>query len=275
MTVVVSAGATHPRRVRRTYAGSRVWSADAGRGARDDAFPPSMTTPHPPDSQAALGIALARAHVRDSSPRSGPIRSVLLACAIVISVSVLAFVALKGRRARAALPHRGAIPAFVATNQQGRTVDAQALHGQVLVVDFFFTACPVACPRLAQRMQEVQRALADRPATRRPIRLVSMSVDPDNDTPERLAHYADRYQADPARWWFLTGRTQDLERVVVDGFAVQYAPAQPSVGIDQIMHGNWFVLVDAGGDIRGYYLTDDAQRTAALIEDARRLADEG
>ncbi|MFT3927336.1 MAG: SCO family protein [Myxococcales bacterium] len=87
------------------------------------------------------------------------------------------------------------------------------------------------------------------------------SVDPEYDTPQVLSAYAARFEADPVRWQFLTGPLQDIERTVVQGFKVHRGDPEPSPAdpnLVEIMHGEHFVLVDAHGDIRGYYRSDKA-----------------
>jgi protein SCO1/2 len=218
-------------------------------------------------------------------PTSGPTRGGKGAPAILrrplvagLALSALVLALNVGRlraRARArALPDLGAIPAFSMRDQRGVDRTAASLAGSVEIVDFFFTSCPVMCPKLTAKLASVEATLAERHPDRAalPIRLISISVDPENDSPDKLAAYARRYGANDERWWFLTGDPAALERVVVDGFKMTYAKADPSRGIEQIMHGNWFVLVDREGRIRGYYLSDDDRRVAALVEDAEALA---
>jgi protein SCO1/2 len=181
------------------------------------------------------------------------------------------------RRQPAPLPRLGAIPTFAMHDQRAREITDGTLRGAVSVVDFFFTSCPVSCPRLTSRLADVERRLAARHPDRAafPARLVSISVDPENDTPARLAEYARKYGANDDRWWFLTGDAASLSAVVVQGFKVDYRKADPDLGIGDIMHGNWFVLVDVGGQIRGYYLSDEASRVDDLVADVERLVHEG
>ena len=122
-----------------------------------------------------------------------------------------------------------------------------------------------ACAGLAGR--EAQRG---RPL---PVHLVSITLDPDSDTPEVLRGYAESTGADSDRWSFLSGRSQDLDRIVVHGFKTSFERADPSAGIGAIMHGEWLVLVDATGSLRGFYAANDPERMQALVTDAVRLAD--
>src|SRR5271154_6798529 len=103
--------------------------------------------------------------------------------------------------------------------------------------------------------------------------LVTFTVDPENDTPERLAAYAASYHADPSRWTFLTGSLASIETTVVKGFKIAMGrePADDGSTLFSIFHGEKLVLVDADGVIRGYYDADDAG-TDDLLRDADILA---
>jgi cytochrome oxidase Cu insertion factor (SCO1/SenC/PrrC family) len=149
------------------------------------------------------------------------------------------------------LPVLGSVPAFSLTERSEETVARSDLEGQVWVADFIFTQCAGPCPLLSSRMSDLQDALRDRPD----VRLVSFSVDPENDTPEVLSQYAKRFRADPDRWLFLTGDKTEIYQLVKNGFKLAVAdsstPESPSPGI--ITHSTRIVLVDRKGRIRGYY----------------------
>jgi protein SCO1 len=98
------------------------------------------------------------------------------------------------------------LPDFRLTDQQGRTVTAGDLHGRVAAVNFIYTRCPLPdiCPRLSANFAALQRRFGDR------VLLLSITVDPDYDTPAVLAEYARRWSADPGGWRFLTGDVAGL-----------------------------------------------------------------
>ena len=111
----------------------------------------------------------------------------------------------------------GGLPAFTLTDQRGQPFGSRELAGKIWVADFMFTSCQGVCPLLSQRMAEVgKRARHLGPD----FHLVSISVDPERDTPQRLAEYAARYGANPISWSFLTGSEQALQATVVEGFKV-------------------------------------------------------
>lgn len=163
------------------------------------------------------------------------------------------------------------------TDEQGRPVSDESLRGEVLVVDFFFASCTSSCPTLTAKMRAVQGALVAREKELgNPLRvhLVSITMDPANDTLEVLRTYAENAGADEDRWSFLSGRSAELDRIVAQGFKVSFVRADPGAGIATIMHGEWIVLVDATGAIRGYYAARDAEQMQSLVTDAVRLSEQ-
>jgi protein SCO1/2 len=103
------------------------------------------------------------------------------------------------------------------------------------------------------------------------VRLVSFSVDPENDTPPVLFKYAADAHADPARGSFITGGADDVQKAVVVGFKMSAAKIDRGANDYDVVHGDWFVLVDRKGAIRGYYPTGTDAEFATLVQDVRRL----
>lgn len=95
-----------------------------------------------------------------------------------------------------------ALPSWRLVGDSGAPFGAAELKGQAYVANFFFTSCGSVCPRLSRRMAEVEERTK---GLGEALRLVSVTVDPENDTPERLREYAAAYRKDPARWTFVTG----------------------------------------------------------------------
>ncbi|XXF78037.1 SCO family protein [Myxococcaceae bacterium GXIMD 01537] len=209
-------------------------------------------------------------------PPSSPSKKPAVWAAVVVGALVLPLLVLGVVRARPQepLPRLGALPAFSFTRQDGQPFGLAQLKGRAWVANFIFTRCPTICPLFTQKFKGVQEATADL-GERLP--LVSFSVDPDYDTPERLDAYAKKHGARPERWSFLTGDYKLLKDTVVDGFKVAMGREE---GVDpkdllSIFHGEHFVLVDADGEIRGYYISNDAEAVEQLVRDARRLVEAG
>ncbi len=161
------------------------------------------------------------------------------------------------------------MPAFTLTDQAGQTVTSDSLRGRVLAIDFFFTRCPAICPILSRNMQRLSASLGDLPAA--DIQLVSISLDPDHDTPEVLAEFGQAIHADPGRWSLLTGPRQAIWDLSNDGFKLAVDPILDDPA-NPISHTGRVVLVDRQGMIRGYYdgLTEEGM--TQLEHDLRRLA---
>jgi cytochrome oxidase Cu insertion factor (SCO1/SenC/PrrC family) len=114
----------------------------------------------------------------------------------------------------AQLPVYGSVPDFTLIDQRGRPVQRGDLEGKVWLVSFIFTNCPDECPLMTAEMARLQSDLAHLDD----LRFVSISVDPDHDTPAVLSQYAERFNADPNRWSFLTGDKRAIYRLAKEGF---------------------------------------------------------
>ena len=145
-----------------------------------------------------------------------------------------------GCAARASLPSLAAVPEFTLTDQSGAAFDSgKALSGHVWIADFMFTNCPGPCPRMSSQMRQVQDALAGTDA-----RMVSLTIDPERDTPPVLSKYASYYSAKPGVWFFLTGDVKTLQNLDRDVFKLG--------DIDgSLEHSTRFVLVDRDSQVRG------------------------
>jgi protein SCO1/2 len=160
--------------------------------------------------------------------------------------------------------------AFRLTERSGRPVTEADLAGDVWVSAFIFTRCPTSCPRISSVMKGLQGPLGDAG-----VRLVSLSVDPDHDTPEVLARYADGLGADPARWWFLTGKQDEIVDLILHRF---HLPVEKDPGTsadskaEAVRHSPRLVLVDRGNLAIGFFDSDDPEAVRELVARARRKA---
>lgn len=201
-----------------------------------------------------------------------PLRRRLLWGLLVAALLAILLAALVQRwRRPEPLPVVGQVPAFSLINRDGRAVSLADLAGRPWVADFVFTRCPASCPMMSARMARLDRDLP--PAL--DVRLVSISVDPEFDSPTVLQRYAESFQA-PDRWLFLTGGREEIRGLCVDGFklGLDMSPA-PGSGPEPILHSTRFVLVDGKGRIRGYYEAFDEESTERLRRDLLALAEDG
>lgn len=156
----------------------------------------------------------------------------------------------------------GEVPKFRLTSQSGTSFDSvKELRGHVWVADFIFTNCQGPCPRMTSQMRRVQTS------TPPDVKLVSITVDPERDTPETLAAYASKHQADLSRWSFLTGTQADLHRLKREVFLLGNVDGE-------LNHSTRFVLVDRQSRIRAYYDTSEPGSIKKLIADIERLRSE-
>lgn len=169
------------------------------------------------------------------------------------------------RPSASALPVLHAAPDFSLTNRDGSTVDLARLAGQPWVADFVFTRCPGVCPILSDRMSD----LADEVPSDE-VRFVSISVDPEHDTPEVLEAYARSHGAGE-NWFFLTGPKDQVYATIREGFLLALDDSPRQEGGEPIVHSNRYVLVDAENQIRGYYDAFDAEELEQLRVDLRSL----
>ncbi|MDH3211975.1 MAG: SCO family protein [Myxococcales bacterium] len=198
-----------------------------------------------------------------------PFRSRMRVLAVVGAVCLTACGA--GSRSSPA-PVLGAIPPFELVDQDANGFGTDELAGSIWIADFIFTRCPDMCPMLSSVMARVQSKLAKDPAFE-DVRLVSISVDPEHDTPALLTAYAEKYGADPDRWTFVTGPREEIWRLSRDGFRLPVGDA-PGNADAPILHSEKFVLTDRQGRIRGYYDALDQKAQLAMMRDIRLVANE-
>ena len=167
----------------------------------------------------------------------------------------------------AALPRHWSVPDFALTERTGQTVKLADFAGQVWVADFFYTTCPGPCPMMSSRLSEVQKQLGTEPG----LRLVSISIDPEKDTPDVLKLYAEKFQATD-RWLFLTGPKAGIYSLARDGFKLPIA--EPETPGGQIIHSTRLVLIDQTSTIRGFYEATGETGVRDLIRDIRKLLEE-
>lgn len=164
------------------------------------------------------------------------------------------------------LPVYGQIDDFALTNQAGKQVHGSELRGHIWIADFIFTRCPGMCVVVTGTMATVDKELKEMPD----VRLVSFSMDPEYDTPEILAKYAESKGGSLPRWTFLTGPKDVIHALTRDQF--KQAVLEKG-GTDQpIIHSDRLVLVDQKGRIRGFYSGEKPESVKELAAAVRKLA---
>ena len=148
---------------------------------------------------------------------------------------------------------------FELIERSGEMVSSDDLRGQPYIVGFFFSKCPSICVNQNGKVRELQEKYRGRP-----LRLLSITCDPETDRPEVLAEYAERFDADPEQWLFLTGKLDYIRRVGAEMYMLP---------VEKRFHAEKFVLVDGQGERVGFYTWSDPASFAALQRDIDRLLD--
>jgi len=159
------------------------------------------------------------------------------------------------------------IPYWNFTNQEGDRVGSEFLQGKVYIADFFFSHCPTICPVMLESLRKVQAELKDQE-----IEIVSYTVDPKNDTPERLKAYTKSNKIDVSNWNFVTGNQKDIYELGVNSY---FLPNQEdALAPGGFLHSEKIVLLDRQARIRGWYDGTDEVQVNQLIKDTKTLLNE-
>lgn len=160
-----------------------------------------------------------------------------------------------------ALARLGRLPETRLESSTGAELKSSDLHGNVVLWNFFFTACEGPCPKLQAEMLKLQEQLK-RTAN---VKLVSVSVDYETDTPATMKAYAEKLGADLRTWEFVRIQSPALESLATDGFKLGIDPGN-------LIHSTRIVLVDPTGEVRGLYDSTEPEKLGRLVADAKRLS---
>lgn len=147
------------------------------------------------------------------------------------------------------------------TNQLGKKVSLDDLHGKIIVLDFFFTRCPSICPGLAKSMKRLQDSFVKNDSI---VQFISISIDPEHDSVQQLRKFADRYNINHDTWWMVTGNKKEIY-----DFALQEIKANiADPGVDTaFIHTENFFLLDSNRIVRGFYNGFDTAMQEKLVRD--------
>ncbi len=172
------------------------------------------------------------------------------------------FVAYKNVHSNSGLPVLGHVNDFSLTSQHNASFSLKDLNGSVWVADFVFTTCSGICPGMSTHMSGISKAYN----AYKDVRMVSITVNPENDTPDVLTKYLKKYGAND-RWTFLTGTRDQIQKLAVESFKIGDMK-------EIVFHSSMFVLVDQKARIRGYYDSSDEDRMKMLYADIGALRKE-
>lgn len=155
------------------------------------------------------------------------------------------------------------IPDFSFTNQFNQTITQKDVAGKVYVADFFFTSCDAICPMMQSQLTRVQQAMA----AENNYRILSHTLDPENDSVPVLRSFARKFGAKDSIWYLLTGDKKDIYQIGIEGYKQSMLRDSNNV----INHAGRFVLVDENRMIRGFYNALDSGEVDMLINDLSYL----
>ncbi|MFO1460048.1 MAG: SCO family protein [Verrucomicrobiota bacterium] len=191
----------------------------------------------------------------------------LLWAGFLVALATLTGIAVRRHWAEPVPGYLGQVGPFQLTNQLASKVGLDSLRGDVVIANVIFSRCPSQCHRLSQQMARIQSQ------TGPGIRLVSLTADPDYDSPEILRKYGVRYGADPNRWWFLTGAKAELYRFAEKDllFTVMDTGEKNPKLEDRFIHSGNYVVLDRQGRLRGVVQSEEAGAEKQAVSLARRL----
>lgn len=164
------------------------------------------------------------------------------------------------------------VPAFAFWGIDSAEVTHKDVEGKIKIVDYFFTHCPTICPLLSSQLSRTQEILNDRGITKDDLMILSHSVDPLRDTPQRMAEYAEMVGADTSQWKFLTGNKDDLYEQAKQGYYLTAMPSDTAAG--GFFHSDVFALIDKEDRIRGFYDGTSTSEVDEMILDIHKLLSE-
>jgi protein SCO1/2 len=156
------------------------------------------------------------------------------------------------------------IPNFTLTDENGSQFGSSQLKNKIYIANFFFTSCPTICVEQGKKLQHIQkrlRGLGDK------ILILSFSVDSKTDVPSKLFKWARQNHANPYVWKFLTGKEEDVSRLLNSGFRVASTSVTgKNTNLFDLVHSEKLILVDDLGSVRGIYSSDKDSINKMLID---------
>jgi protein SCO1/2 len=193
--------------------------------------------------------------MKETPPR--PPRTLWIGFTLLFGFMALAFVLWLvdfSRSLHPQLPVIGPVADFTLTNQDGKLSTLADFTNHVWVADIIFTRCAGPCPRMTGQMRWLQNQLPPASAAR----LVTLTTDPENDSPAVLKKYADRFSAEAGRWTFLTGSKREIAALASGSLKLSAVPVkieEQKDAADLFIHTTIFVVVDKHAQLRGSFET--------------------
>ena len=168
----------------------------------------------------------------------------------------------KGKKELSRVPH------YAFTDQNNQHFANKNVEDKIVLYSFFFASCPQICPSMNRNIQAVQQVFIDDES----VTMVSFSIDPERDTPERLSEYSDLFSLKRSQWHFLTGEKNEIFLLASKGFNVTATDGDG--GLNDMIHSQTIMLVDPNHQIRGIYEGTESKEVPDLVRDIKRLKKE-
>ena len=190
-------------------------------------------------------------------------KNILIVISVIILLIVLPLISYYYLKEGETLRNQRKVPPFQFLNYTGDSISSEDLKGSIYVANFVFTRCEYTCDELNKAFSALQDSIANQEN----LKLVTITIDPEFDTLPALKQYANKYNADPDRWYFLTGERQKIYDLVLGGFfgKVVYGETPQKMKADQKI-----ALINEDGYIRGYYEIEDDEDVVTFINAVRK-----
>ncbi len=198
-------------------------------------------------------------------PQISPVWKITFGCILVVALLLGWFTTVKPV---VVLPRINLAPGFNLVDQNGAQISNEHLRGGIALYNFTYTDCTGDCPQTTPLMAEVHEAVSQLQTDGIPVHLVTMTINPEVDTVEKLGTQAAAYNADPEIWHFATGSPVQIKSVVGGGFSTYYTQKDGEIKFDPA-----FMLVDGNGILRAEYRTATPQKDI-LLRDINLLVEE-
>lgn len=152
---------------------------------------------------------------------------------------------------------------FKLTSEQGHIVTLDSFRHSIFVANFFYASCPGICKKMNNELESVTKDFATNPH----VKFISYTVDPRRDSVPVLAEYAHNHDALPYRWYFLTGKKDEIYNLAIRSY---FASVDTADGVN-FVHTDNMALVDTAGHLRGFYKGTDTTEMHQLVKDITLL----
>jgi len=163
---------------------------------------------------------------------------------------------------------KSAVGDFIFTNQDGAAISSEIWNNKIVVANFFFSHCPIVCPKMTQNLKKVQNKYLNSDD----VILSSFTVDPERDSATQLKLYAKRFAINLSKWQLFTGDKKELYRFARNEMMI--AATDGDGGPTDFIHSDKLVLIDKQKRIRGYYDGTDDTEVNQLLTDIKKLKNE-